>query len=284
MQVQQFERERFAPWFAGDGVNLGEGQRLRHGVEIVEESLGAHAGVFFEGVIFVEPIDDGFDAGIVFIHVGVDVTEKTGVADAAVGTEGHAAIGKGVAPSHRIARVVDETAKILRIAADPFLFVVGRKVLAIGEEVARGFEIEFGLVGRVGGVQSADVKGFERGERVAHVGMFIFAAIADAAIEGRVDTVGFTHIDLRADEVAACVENCFAVGRQIARDESEQGEGGVVIGHAFFVDAAVGFDVLGEEIVAPREIGRETRIVAAGFGIESDEDKGGDCGLVGVGP
>ncbi len=66
----------------------------------------------------------------------------------------------------------------------------------------------------------------------------------------------FVEVVLLADDEVAGIADDLLVFRSRIEREREQREGGVVVRAAFAVDAAVGFDVLQEEIVAQFRLAR----------------------------
>lgn len=257
MDIEEFFGELLAPvddFAVGEfeEVDVGGVEGLGHGVVVVVFALGAHAGVFVESVVLAEPLEGGLDAGVVLGEAGVDEAEEASVADAAVGAEGDTPVGGFDFLTTGFDGVVDEAAGVFGIVADPRGFVGFGAVLAALDEVDGGGEVEFGLV--FGGVTFVGeegfgvVEGFHDEVGVGEVGVVAFVvAVADAAVEGVVVFAGFIEVHLAGDEEAAGFEHDFFILEFGVEEEGHEGEGGVVVGAGFDVDAAVGLGVFEQE-------------------------------------
>ena len=106
-------------------------------MKIIVIALQSHAGIFFERIIRAQPIHDRLHALIVFLHVCVDITEQSRVADAAIGTERDAAVRVRGTAGFTALGIVNKATAVLRIVRDPRLFVRFRKILAIANELNR---------------------------------------------------------------------------------------------------------------------------------------------------
>jgi hypothetical protein len=152
----EFFDEVFAPgvWLAlvvFDGVVAEGVEGFGEGVVVVEEAGVALAGVGFEVVVFADPFDDGFDAGVVLFHAGEDHAFEAGVAHGSVAAEAAGFVGVVAAAGE--GSVVE--AAVVDFVGEGGVVVAGFEVLAAineDEGVFDGFRI--GIV--AGGFEGVD--------------------------------------------------------------------------------------------------------------------------------
>lgn len=273
-----------------DVVDLGDAEGLAEGVVVVVEALGTETGVFVGAVVGVDPVDDGFDAGVFGIKAGVDETEEAGVADAAVAAEGNGAVGVFDFGTAGFGGVVDEATGVFGVFADPARLVALGTVLAALDEVDGGTEVELRLV--FGGVAFISkeglgvVEGFESEGGVGEVGVGgFFLTVADAAVGGGVLLAFFVEIELAGYEVAAGLEHDLLVFGLVVQEQPSQGDGGVVSGAGLDGDGAVGLGVADEVAGGFFDLGWDG-IARLAVGVEHERGHGqtGDGDRFGLAP
>ena len=268
-------------------VDVRGGEGLRHGLIVVIEAFGAHAGVLAEGVVLAEPLLDGFHPRIVRAELGVDQREQAGVGNGAVGTERGAAVGKLVLARLALVGAVGEAALVLVGLGGEVLVIGLLEILAARQEGDRGVPVELRLLAVLAVLDDllGERERLDGEVGVRHVGAVVVRAVADAAVVLVVGLALFADVPLLADEVVAALDDGGLEIPAVRRGQRGDGGGGVVNGKSLVVDAAVFLLLLEQPVKAFGDgcgqvaFGIETRLADHG-----GEGKGGECRQVGVVP
>ena len=120
------------------------------------------------------------------LEIGVDVAEQSRVTDAAVGPQSYPSGERvGLAAGHAVPGIIDKSAAVTDVVRGPRLAVVTGKVLAVLDELEDSLPVHV-LLGDTGFARleiSRVVQGFQRRQRVVHVGVGVFVAVSDSSVE-----------------------------------------------------------------------------------------------------